>query len=260
MTIQGRLNALLGTDQYGNYTNPVVRQAAERAMQAFAGRGLLNSSMAVQAAQEAAIAKAIEIVGPDAQRFFEQGRANQDWANKFNQDALNNAAELEKARILAQLDLEKLRTEYGLREDASNVANAFNLRQNYMNQLANIQSNYQQMVNNINQSGIRPEDKEAAIRDAASTRDAELAYTNDMYSRMPGWSQQWLAPAVPLQGVDINSITNLATLNNIISDPAQPQSVRDQARARRQQLLASQPSGTTSSNTQPSGLLSTVEV
>lgn len=245
--IQGRLNALLSTDSFGNYTNPVVRQAAERAMQAFAGRGLLNSSMAIQAAQEAAIAKAIEIAGPDAQRVFDNLRGDKDWAYRFEQDRLNNAAEIERARILANLDLDKLRAEYGYRADADSISQAFNLRQNYVNSIANITNNYQQMVNNINQSGMRPEDKQAALADAAATRDAEAAYINDLYSKMPGWQQAWLSPAVPTRGVDINTITNVSTLRNIIADPAQPQAIRDAAQARLNQMLqqqaAQQPSG-----------------
>lgn len=245
--IEGRLSTLLATDQHGNYTHPLVRQAAERAMQAFAGRGLLNSSMAIQAAQEAAIAKAIDIAGPDAQRVFDNLRGDKDWAYRFQQDRLNNAAEIEKARILANLDLDKLRAEYGYRADADSISQAFNLRQNYVNSIANITNNYQQMVNNINQSGMRPEDKQAALADAAATRDAEVAYVNDLYSKMPGWQRAWLSPAVPTQGVDINTITNVRTLRNIIADPAQPQAIRDAAQARLNQMLqqqaAQQPSG-----------------
>lgn len=85
-TIEGRIGGLMGQDANGNYTNPVIRQAAENAMQQFAGRGLLNSSMAVEAASQAAIAKAIEIAGPDANTYFSQGRANQDVANVYERD------------------------------------------------------------------------------------------------------------------------------------------------------------------------------
>ncbi len=101
-TIEGRIQNLLGVDKNGNYSNPVVRQAVDRAMQAFAGRGLLNSSMAQQAAYEAAIAKAIEIAGPDAKTYFEQGRANQDASNLFARDNQNYKYDLGK--IAAQGD------------------------------------------------------------------------------------------------------------------------------------------------------------
>lgn len=95
-TIEGRIQNILGADANGNYTNPVVRQAADRAMQAFAGRGLLNSSMAQQAAIEAATSKAIEIAGPDAQTYFSQGRANQDAKNVFARDVVTNTHDMTK--------------------------------------------------------------------------------------------------------------------------------------------------------------------
>lgn len=85
-TIEGRIGALMGQDAQGNYTNPLIRQAAENAMQQMSGRGLLNSSMALEAATQAAISKAIEIAGPDAQTYFSQGRANQDVRNVFERD------------------------------------------------------------------------------------------------------------------------------------------------------------------------------
>jgi hypothetical protein len=112
-TIEGRLNNVLGTDQFGNYTNPVVRQAVERAMQSFAGRGLLNSSMAQQAAQEAAIAKAIEIVGPDAERFFQQSRANQDWNNNFSRDEINFGYDKQKMALDHKFKLEQMAQQQG---------------------------------------------------------------------------------------------------------------------------------------------------
>ena len=107
-TIEGRLNNLLKTDERGNYTSPVVRQAVDRAMQQMAGRGLLNSSIATQAAQEAAIAKAIEIVGPDAERYFQQGRANQDAQNVFARDEVNFGYDLSKMSYANQLELGKM--------------------------------------------------------------------------------------------------------------------------------------------------------
>lgn len=119
-TIEGRLNGLLGTDAQGNYANPVVRQAVDRAMQQMAGRGLLNSSMASQAAQEAAIAKAIEIVGPDAERYFQQGRANQDAQNVFARDEQAYKYDLGKMAVGHGYDMEKLAA--GQRNDLEKLA------------------------------------------------------------------------------------------------------------------------------------------
>lgn len=113
-TIEGRLGNLLGVDSRGRYTNQVVRQAADRAMQQMASRGLLNSSMAEQAAQEAAISKAIEIAGPDAQTYFAQGRANQDAANVFARDERGYTQDQLKLDKQLQLEREKMNKQFDL--------------------------------------------------------------------------------------------------------------------------------------------------
>lgn len=65
-TVEGRIGGLLQTNPDGTYVNQVVRQAVDRQNQTFNARGLLNSSMAAQAGQEAAISKATEIAAADA--------------------------------------------------------------------------------------------------------------------------------------------------------------------------------------------------
>ena len=116
MTIEGRINNILGRDANGNYTNPVIQQAAMRARQSFAGRGLLNSSMSEQAALEAVTAKAIEIAGPDAQTYFSQGRANQDATNVFARDEQN-----------FKYDLDKMATQQGYTEKNMGLANGYDI-------------------------------------------------------------------------------------------------------------------------------------
>ena len=117
-TIEGRIGNLLSVDANGNYTNPLIKQAANTAMQQFAGRGLLNSSMASEAAYQAAMSKAIEIAGPDAQTYFAQGRANQDASNVFERDARGYAQE--NARLDKQLsvDMDKFNQDLQYRYDA----------------------------------------------------------------------------------------------------------------------------------------------
>lgn len=107
-TIEGRINALLARDQYGQFTNAVVKQAADGAMASFASRGLLNSSMAQQAAYEAATRAAIEIAGPDAQAYFQQERANQDASNVFSRAEQDNAFDVNKFNQTLQLEWSKL--------------------------------------------------------------------------------------------------------------------------------------------------------
>lgn len=144
-TIEGRIRNLLATDANGNYTNPLIQQAASSAMQQFAGRGLLNSSMANEAAMQAAMSKAIEIAGPDAQTYFAQGRANQDAANVFERDARGYSQE--NARLDKQLnfDMQKFDRDLQYRYDAlkidqSSQTEARALAQKYAIEMENIKT------------------------------------------------------------------------------------------------------------------------
>lgn len=155
-TIEGRIGNILATDRNGNYTNPVIQQAVNTTMQQFAGRGLLNSSMASEAAYQAAVAKAIEIAGPDAQTYFAQGRANQDAANVFERDARGYAQEnsrLDKTiaaddrRLDKQLsvDMDKFNKDLQYRYDAlkldkTSQDDARALAQKYAIEMENIKS------------------------------------------------------------------------------------------------------------------------
>ena len=120
-TIEGRIKNILATDANGNYTNPLIQQAASSAMQQFAGRGLLNSSMANEAAMQAAMSKAIEIAGPDAQTYFAQGRANQDAANVFERDARGYAQENSRLDKQMNFDADKFDRELQYRYDALKI-------------------------------------------------------------------------------------------------------------------------------------------
>lgn len=226
-TIQGRLQSLLKTDGSGNYTDPVVRQAVDRQMQAFAARGLTNTSMAMQAAQEAAIAKAIEIAGPDAQAVFQQGLANQSSSNTLANSTLQNQQQTAMQQGQFAHDTSTLAAQQ-----------AFNLRQNYITAVNQVTTQYQQAINAINSSNMTPEARDAAIQQATAVRDSNTVYYNNLFNSQPGWQQQWLTAGVSTTGIDINTINNMDALANIANDPAQPADVRTAAQARLQALQA----------------------
>jgi hypothetical protein len=213
-TIEGRVSELLAADENGNYTHPVVRQAVERQMQAFNARGMRNSSMAMQAAQEAAISKAIEIAGPDAERYFQNRRANVGEGNNLARDDLAHERQQES------------------RQDEQD----FQLRRDYQGAVQNVGTNFQRQLDTINASNMTPEDKNIAIAQATQVRDGEIAYLNNVYSRMPRWSAEWGAAAVPSAGIDLSAATNQDMLANIANDPAQPPERREEARRRLEAL------------------------
>jgi hypothetical protein len=271
MTIQGRLNDVLGQDASGNYTNQVVRQAVERAQQQFAKRGLVNSSMAAQAGQEAAIAKAIEIVGPDAERFFQQGRANQDARNVFARDEIQQAygernnqnqwqhdANMQSQRISADAALQNQRVQsdanlqtqrivadatgrhedFDFRTTQLEREQAFNLRANYITAQDRVSQSYQRMVDTINTSQMKPEDKTAALENAATIRDTEAAFINNLFAKQPNWSNEWLAMAAQPGTADLSTSTDVNVLATLANDPAQTSEVRQKAQTRLAQLQA----------------------
>ena len=198
-TVEGRIGNLLQRDERGDYTHDLVRQAVDRQNQKFNSRGLLNSSMAQQAGQEAAISKAIEIAGPDAATYAAASAKRLD--REFQ----------EKTRLDEQ---------------------DFQLRGDYQKAVSDVNTNFQKMVDTINSSQMTPEDKSVAVAQAQSVRDGELAYQNNLYSNMPRWKNEWLALAVPVEGVDIAAINNRDTLSNIANDPAQTAERRQAARDR----------------------------
>lgn len=202
-TVEGRLGGLLGTDANGNYTNQVVRQANDRAAQTFATRGLLNSSMAAQAGQEAVISKAADIAATDA-----TAQANR------NQTAINNANTVQ----------------------ATQTAATETLRQNYLAAADRVSAAYQSNVAQINSSNMTPEDKSVAIAQAGAVRDGEMTYNNNLYAAQPNWQTAWLAVATPTAGTAVNAISNADTLANIANDPAQSAADRAAAQQRLNEL------------------------
>jgi hypothetical protein len=248
-TIEGRIGNILARDEAGNYTNDAVRQAVERATQQFAKRGLVNTSMAAQAGQEAAIAKAIEIAGPDAERYFQQGRANQDASNTFARDETqqgyternnvnqwNQDAWMQDRRIASDEYLNVLDQQF--RDRMLTKEQAFNLRQNYVTAQDRVSQSYQRMVDTINTSQMEPEEKTAAIANAAQIRDSESAYINSIFAKQPEWQSDWLALSVQVGAAGIENINDINALATIANDPAQPADVRAKAKARLDQLAA----------------------
>lgn len=240
-TIEGRVNGLLETDANGNYINPVIQQAVNRQLQSANARGLLNSSMAIQAAQEAAFSKAIEIAGPDAQRYYDNRRANVNTGNQFAADEIGQQYVQENKATDQKNTLERDAIQNQQQQENKATDQEFTLRQDYQKAVANVSSNYQRQIDTINASNMTPEDKSVAIAQATQMRDGEIAYQNNVFSKMPGWKTEWAAFAVPTEGMDIAAVSNIDMLANIANDPAQPPERRDAARQRMAQLQTPAP-------------------
>jgi hypothetical protein len=206
-TVEGRVNNLLRRDAQGNATSLLLKQAENRQLQAFNGRGLLNSNMAMQAAQEAVISKAIDIASPDARTYFENRRAN-----------LNN-----------QYDREDREDSQAHDREVKQEESVFTLRRDYQDAIEAADQNYQRQIDTVNASNMSPADRNIAIEQLTMLRDGQIAFINGMYSKMPNWEREWTTAAVSTGTMDIAQISNRDMLANIANDAGQPADIRQQA-------------------------------
>lgn len=174
-TVEGRLNNLLVTDDSGTYTNPVIRQAVDRALQAFNGRGLLNSSMAQQAAQEAAISKATEIAKSDAETYAAAAKQNaqnawQGGENNTNrqwQSGENNAnrnLDWQKAWMNADTALKQSNISKGTQVEIAEMNRKYAQQANNSQAVSSLLQQYNSSVTRITESDLTVEAKEAALK------------------------------------------------------------------------------------------------
>jgi len=80
-TVQGQMTGLLATG------NPLLQRAKTKAAQSANQRGLLNSSMGVQAGEEAMLTAALPIAQADASEYRNQSLVNQQVQNQFTADS-----------------------------------------------------------------------------------------------------------------------------------------------------------------------------
>lgn len=111
---QHQLNRILSKD------SPLMQLSKTQGMQYGNSRGLLNSSIAAGASQNAMIQNAAPIATNDANTYFSQGRANQDSTNQFRLTQATHqheAAEAAKQRAF-QAEQDAIIREFQARENA----------------------------------------------------------------------------------------------------------------------------------------------
>jgi len=179
--------------------NPVVRQAMARARQNFAGRGLLNTSMAEQAAQEAAIAKALEIAAPDTAAYYQDLRDGKqfDYQKQLNeqqfgfQSALNQQSYGQQdymARLSNDLNISNAQAQYDMKVGDTTHTN-------YLTMIDRIQQDTTKQVQQINSSAMPYTEKEAAIKNIQAQAQAQIANANQLFKSMNGWQDSWAVAA-----------------------------------------------------------------
>jgi len=95
-TMQGQLGTILDTE------SPLLKKARTRGMQAAQQRGLLNTSMGVEAAESAVLDVAAPIAQFDAGQMSDQAKLNQEWMNRFGQSRIQGGIDVGKIQETAE--------------------------------------------------------------------------------------------------------------------------------------------------------------
>jgi hypothetical protein len=133
-TTQGELAGIL------NKGNALMTQAATQGNQAAAARGLMNSSMGVQAAQQAVIGAAMPIAQSDAAAKNQNSQFNASATNQNNQ--FNTSAQNQGNQFNTQQKNAMAQWNAGQQNEATLKAMDVNSRE----QLANIEANYKKLM------------------------------------------------------------------------------------------------------------------
>jgi hypothetical protein len=170
-TVRGQMQSLLDQD------SPYMQQARARAQRVLAGRGLINSTMAGTAGEDAAIAAALNIATPDAAtygRAADYNTALTNQASMYNADTLNAFAG-KRVDFGNQLQLAQLQADVSrYQAELSSETSRYNTDAGYRD---TVERNKTTLVNNILMTPDLSPDRKAALLEqmgmgTAAKRDA----------------------------------------------------------------------------------------
>jgi hypothetical protein len=204
--------------------SPLMQRAAAQGRAAANNRGLINSSLAAQSAQNAVIEHAAPIAQADAGAYQTAAQQNQQFQNQAGQfnagnafqregeniNALNRAGEvsfeaandLNKLNLSHQFDLENLKTEYGLKNAQLQIAADIQKEQEAYQQGNELQkayvSNSNTLMNNylngwfkVQESDMTPAQKTSALNEYNATIRTWQSVLNTAYASLPAWENEW---------------------------------------------------------------------
>lgn len=177
-SVSRRLSGLLQKD------SPLMKQAETRGLQAANRRGLMNSSMGVQAAEAARLDAALPIASQEAQ---------QAQQSNLQRTELTTQQRMQQADIQFRERISSLDREAQERIASMNVAASE--RQAASQLAANFESSYSQIISNIMANPELPSNvRQQLIRQAQTIRDSNLALVEQMYGIELEWET---APVTP---------------------------------------------------------------
>lgn len=206
----------LSQTQLANITasgSPLMQRAAALGNMTAQKRGLLNSSMAAGAAQNAVIEAAQPFALQDAQAYGKVLSANQEAQQQANQlntqqayerDKLNTAAmnRAQEIGVENAFDLTKMREEYGLRnaqlqlqnqiaKEQEQLAQGNALQKSYVANANELRNNYLNGWFRIQESAMTPEQKTKSLNEYNATVRTWTSVLNTAYASLPQWQDQW---------------------------------------------------------------------
>lgn len=211
-TVAGQLNKITAAG------SPLIDQAQTAAKQEANKRGMLNTSMAITAGQDAAYRAALPIAQQDANTFAQAGQFNAGAvnsaatnnasmlasANQFNATAANNAttqqnaAGIQSAQLAQQYDEQRksltAQTDEQLR--LLDSQNGTKLSDAYRQTSQNTYDAYITDVQRIQESDMDADVKEAQIANLQGLYQTRQEYINTIFKFSPDWSSEWSQFAV----------------------------------------------------------------
>jgi len=179
-TVQGQAYDVIDKD------SPLMQQARARAMQQMNERGLVNSSFAVQAGQDAVMDRALQIATPDAATYANSAQFNANatnTANMFNAGQSNqySLADRELAQKQAQFDRTQTQNQSQFDATLNQKDSQFNRTQTQADaQFAqNLALQYKQLDTNKEVSLASGQNSLAAAGISASTQRDIAAMNNE---------------------------------------------------------------------------------
>ncbi len=204
--------------------SPLMQRAASQGKALANTRGLLNSSLAAQSAQNAVIENAAPIAAQNAQAYqqatsanqatqqeayklnaeqaFAQQAANTEAVNRAQELAAQTAADEAKDWRAHWYNMEELSTEYGLRNAQLELQNEIATEQGELSQGNDLQKSYVSDSNTlmtnyfngwfkIQESDMTAEEKTAALEEYNATIRTWTDVLNTAYGSLPAWEDEW---------------------------------------------------------------------
>lgn len=221
-TVQGQITGIIDAN------SPLMQQAARRANEAANARGLLNSSIAVGAGQEAVMDRALPIATQDANTYTNTRLANQNSTNaglQFSAAAENQASQTnatlgtdtsqKNAAAANNLQLTNMDQAFKTaiaNTDAQNKVVLQQLGDQTKVGLANIEADYKTLMQTSSSAADMYRQTLDSIGKVVSDTNMNAAAKATAINGYMGWLKTSMNLVASINGVDLGNLLNFGTV------------------------------------------------